>query len=420
MTVSQTSTQVADVESRPRDRRFNAQWTIALFGTAVGAGILFLPINAGSFGFWPLLVATLLIIPLTYYPQRAFERLIGATPQRGANVLQVLTEYFGARSGMVVALIYWFTIFPVIMIYGVSMVNTVDSFIVNQLHGPQLSRWVLAPLLVGAMVLAVAFGERIMLAAAQVMVYPLIIALLGVSLYLVPQWDLASFMQTGDTSPSGIFQSILLILPVLVFSLSFVGVLSQFSLGMERHYGENQEREASRVILWATLTLFLFTLFFVWSCSLALGADGMRAANEANIPVLSYFANVTDTPVMSFIAPIVAICAIASSFFGLALGALEGTQYLANAAYRGRWTASNPRTFLFIFISVTLVAIYNPSILDLISLVGGIFFALLMFLLPMVAIHRIEDLAAYRHRPSNYFVTAIGLVVIGVTIWGVF
>ncbi|MCQ9334668.1 hypothetical protein NQ042_11375 [Corynebacterium phoceense] len=48
------------------ERSFNAQWTITLFGTAVGAGILFLPISAGSFGFIPLLIATLLIGPMTY------------------------------------------------------------------------------------------------------------------------------------------------------------------------------------------------------------------------------------------------------------------------------------------------------------------------------------------------------------------
>ena len=38
-------------------------WVIALFGTGVGAGILFLPLNAGAFGFWPLIFATVFIFP---------------------------------------------------------------------------------------------------------------------------------------------------------------------------------------------------------------------------------------------------------------------------------------------------------------------------------------------------------------------
>lgn len=41
----------------------DSTWVISLFGTAVGAGILFLPINAGMGGFWPLVVMALLVGP---------------------------------------------------------------------------------------------------------------------------------------------------------------------------------------------------------------------------------------------------------------------------------------------------------------------------------------------------------------------
>ena len=36
-------------------RKSDTTWTLGLFGTAIGAGVLFLPINAGIGGFWPLL-----------------------------------------------------------------------------------------------------------------------------------------------------------------------------------------------------------------------------------------------------------------------------------------------------------------------------------------------------------------------------
>ena len=35
-------------------KSFNFTWALSLFGTAVGAGVVFLPINAGMGGFWPL------------------------------------------------------------------------------------------------------------------------------------------------------------------------------------------------------------------------------------------------------------------------------------------------------------------------------------------------------------------------------
>ena len=58
-------------------------WTIGLFGTAVGAGILFLPINAGLGGMWPLIIATVLIWPMTYFSHRALSRMVVASREPG-------------------------------------------------------------------------------------------------------------------------------------------------------------------------------------------------------------------------------------------------------------------------------------------------------------------------------------------------
>lgn len=55
-------------------------WVLALFGTAMGAGILFLPLQAGTFGFWPLAFATAIIFPVVYFsptaPTRASSRVL--------------------------------------------------------------------------------------------------------------------------------------------------------------------------------------------------------------------------------------------------------------------------------------------------------------------------------------------------------
>ena len=60
--VSTAAIEMGDAATRaPGWNRPDTAWTVSLFGTAVGAGILFLPINAGSDGVWPLLAATVLI-----------------------------------------------------------------------------------------------------------------------------------------------------------------------------------------------------------------------------------------------------------------------------------------------------------------------------------------------------------------------
>ena len=65
------------------------RWVITLFGTGVGAGILFLPINAGLGGIWPLLIVTILIGPMTYLSHRALSRFVCASPDPGADITVV-------------------------------------------------------------------------------------------------------------------------------------------------------------------------------------------------------------------------------------------------------------------------------------------------------------------------------------------
>lgn len=418
--MTDSASSVAYAPSTRTNWSFNSKWTITLFGTAVGAGILFLPISAGSFGFWPLLLATLLIGPMTFLGHRTFERITSSSRLDGKDILEVLTDFFGVREGVVYALIYLFTVFPVVLIYGVSITNTVSSFIHNQLGGPEVNRWLLAVVCVGLMTASLAFGTRIMLFVAQLVVYPLILSLAAVSLYLIPRWDIASFMATPTQN---FFASIVLILPVLVFAFSFVAAVSQFSVDVGRQYGPLRQEQASKILLATTVLLTVFTMFFVWSCALALGADGMAAAKADNLPVLSYFANVTDAKFMAYMAPVVVMCAIISSFIGHALGAVEGTQYLFKLARPESKLAGRTldlATYAFIFVATTLAAGFNPSVLDLITLVGGIFFAFMTYLLPMVVIYRVAAFAGMRHKASSYFLTIIGCVVVVATLWSMF
>ena len=74
-------------------------------------------------------------------------------------------------------------------------------------------------------------------------------------------------------------------------------------------------------------------------------------------------------------------------------------------------------TYLFIFAATSLVAVLNPSILDMISVVGGIFFALMTYLLPMFAIYKLDALKKFRSSKTNYFVMVMGVIVLLATIW---
>ncbi len=60
----------------------DTEWMLALFGTAIGAGVLFLPINAGLGGIWPLILMTIIIGPMTFLAHRGLTRLCLSSKKR--------------------------------------------------------------------------------------------------------------------------------------------------------------------------------------------------------------------------------------------------------------------------------------------------------------------------------------------------
>lgn len=89
------------VVAKQRPAASTTSWIITFFGTAVGAGILFLPLNAGGFGFWPLVFATVFIFPLVYFSHRTYARIVAGAPKEdhGKDILELASRCCtGSRS----------------------------------------------------------------------------------------------------------------------------------------------------------------------------------------------------------------------------------------------------------------------------------------------------------------------------------
>ncbi|MDU0967732.1 MAG: aromatic amino acid transport family protein [Actinomycetaceae bacterium] len=407
--------------TRAESRRIDRSWTISLFGTAVGAGILFLPINAGAHGGWPLIIVTVLIAPMTYFAHRGLARFVCASPKQGEDITKVAADYFGPVTGRIITVLYFAAIYPIVLIYGVGITNTVDSLIVNQLHGPHISRVILSGVLIAAMMLVMILGQKLMLIVTQFLVYPLIVLLAGLSIYLIPTWHIdADFMKVQGVGD--LLTSVWIIIPVLVFAFNHSPAISQFSLAMERAHGKGAAEHASRVLAWTAALLVIFTMTFVWSCVLSLGASGLAEARAQNLPVLSYLANVQHTPVIAAMGPLIAIAAIVSSFFGHYLGTAEGAEgiirdFAPTFAERVGQKRLRAGIAAFIFVTTWVVAVLNPSILSLIESLSGPVIAALCYLMPMYAIARVDALARFRGRASNIFVTVMGFVAISAILY---
>lgn len=410
-------------EIRPWNRQDTA-WVLSLFGTAVGAGILFLPINAGMKGIWPVIVMTFLVGFMTYFSHRGLARFVLSSSRPGSDITEVVEEHFGPSAGKLLTFLYFFAIYPIVLIYGVGITNTVNSFMVNQLGMTPLPRTILSLVLILGMMAVMVAGEKIMLIVSEWLVYPLVFILLAVSLYLIPHWNLSSLQ--NPPSPGDLLQTLWITIPVLVFAFNHSPAISSFAIAQRRDYGEHAESKASAILARTATILLGFVMLFVFSCVLSLTPEDMVQAKAQNIPVLSYMANKFSTPFISYLGPLIAFLAIVTSFFGHYLGAREGLNGLIIKYLRGSdkpvdLKKINLFTASFIVLTTWLAAIFNPSILGIIESLSGPVIASILFLMPMYAIHKVPAMRRYANEKLiNLFVTVMGCVAISAILYSLF
>ena len=401
---------------------FTFSWALGLFGTAVGAGILFLPINAGMSGFWPLIIMTLIVGPMTYYAHRGLARFVLSSKNPGQDITYVVQEHFGTTGGRLITLLYFLAIYPILLIYGVGITNTVISFIENQMHMAPPSRAVVSFVLLAVMIGIMLLNERIILAVTNWLVYPLIAIIFGLSLYLIPQWNGAALHQVPTVG--GFLKTLWLTIPVLVFAFNHSPAISSCAVSHAHRYPDSAtcDREISRTLHQTAIMLVAFVMLFVFSCVLALTPEDLLKAKAENISILSYLANHFDNPVISYFGPFVAFLAISSSFFGHYLGAREGLEGLVNQLRKEPIAPAKFQKISAVFFMVTLwiVAIINPSILGFIESLSGPVIAMILFIMPMYAIHKIPALQKYRGAFSNVFVVVMGSIAISALVYGLF
>lgn len=203
-------------------------WVLGLFGTAIGAGVLFLPINAGIGGFWPLLIVFVLAFPITYLAHRGLARFIYSSNTPESSITDVIGEHFGALAGKVFTVIYFFAVYTILIMYAVAITNTAQSFITHQLAMAEPPRSLVAIVLILGLMFIVRFGQRLIMRVMSTLVYPFIISLIFMALFLIPHWNGAilqtvSFSATGDGQ--GIMLSLLMTFPVLVMSFNHYPII---------------------------------------------------------------------------------------------------------------------------------------------------------------------------------------------------
>lgn len=167
-------------------------WIVMSIGMAIGAGIVFLPVQVGLVGLWVFLLSSAIGYPGMYLFQRLFvNTLCGATESQ--SYPQMIASYLGRRWGFVLGLVYLIMLTIWMFVYATAITRDSASYLESfgLTHGLLSEHAWYGLVLVTILVLLASRGERLLFRFSSFMVLTklAIVGMLG--LFMVSRWNAA-------------------------------------------------------------------------------------------------------------------------------------------------------------------------------------------------------------------------------------
>lgn len=398
-------------------------WSFALYGTAVGAGTLFLPIQLGAAGAVVLFITALVAWPLTYWPHRALcQFILSANTPASVGITGAVTHYYGKKIGSLITALYFIAFFVVVLIYAVAITNSLAE---------QISRYTPVDLPLRALIslgvvlllnLIFLTGRQTTIRVMGMLVFPLIAYFLFLSIYLTGSWQ-PSLLTTQMEVNTQTLHQVWLSIPVMVFAFSHTPIISTFAIDRREKYGEQAMGKCKKIMKVAYLVICLSVLFFVFSCLLSIPPSYITTAKEEGVTILSALSMMPNSPGwLSISGIIVAVVAMSKSFLGTYFGVIEGASEMVKASLNQvgvRKSCSFNRGLSILLVSAVtfIVCCINPNAISMIYAISGPLIAMILFIMPTLSTYLLPALKPYRSIGS-LITLIVGLMCVSVMFLG--
>ena len=384
-------------------------------GMAIGAGIVFLPVQVGVLGLWVFLLSSIIGYPAMYLFQRLFINTL-ASSEVCQDYPSVISHYLGKNWGVLLGMIYFVMLMIWGFIYALTITNDSASYMMS--FGLTETLWsekVGYPLaLITGLVLLASTQEKVLFAISGSMAV-FVLAVVGVmGFLLMPYWQ---FDHIGTFALSWpIVLDAIRTLPFTLTSILFIQSLSPMVISYRsRHKSIEVARYKSlRAMNIAFAVLFITVFFFAVSFTFTIDQEQAIAAKAQNISALAIIAQYYPGSWATGVGIVINIFAIITSFLSVFLAMREAISGLLKNALKRihvQLEATHLKwlTTVLIIVMCWLVAISNYPILKLAGLSGPIF-GVIGCLIPVYLAYKIDILAKYRGI-SLYFIAITGLLL---------
>ncbi len=395
----------------------DAGWVIMSIGMAIGAGIVFLPVQVGLMGLWVFLLSSVIGYPAMYLFQRLFINTLAESPEC-KDYPSVITGYLGKNWGILLGALYFIMLVIWMFVYSTAITN--DSASYFQTFGVTEGLLSDSPwyglILICLLVAISSRGEKLLFKLSSFMVLTklFIVAALGIS--MVGMWHLYNI---GSLPPVGrLIKEAVITLPFTLTSILFIQTLSPMVISF-RNQNVNREVarfKALRAMNIAFIILFCTVFFYAVSFTLAMGHDEAVKAYQQNISALAIAAKFFPGGWVTVVSVMLNIFAVMTAFFGVYLGFREATQGIVMNILQRMMPAERINETLVkysIMVFAVLLAwgaiILNAPVLSFTSICSPIF-GMVGCLIPAYLVYKVPMLHKYKGI-SLYLIIFTGMLL---------
>ena len=392
-------------------------WIIMSIGMAIGAGIVFLPVQVGIMGLWVFLLSAIIGYPAMYLFQKLFINTLAAS-EECKDYPSVISGYLGKNWGIFLGALYFIMLIIWVFVYSTAITNDSSSFLQsfgvtkNLLSDNPFYGLGLICILVGI----ASRGESILFKISTFMVLTKIsvVAILGLS--MVDKWNIAN---VGTVPPIGEWlHDAIIMLPFTLTSILFIQSLSPMVISYRAKAKsiEVARYKAMRAMNIAFGVLFVVVFFYAVSFTLAMGHDAAVKASQENISALAMVAKDVPGNTLKLLSLTLNIFAVMTAYFGVYLGFREACQGLTLNLLRRVMAeeAINHKLVSFSIMIFTIIIswgaiVLNAPVLSFTSICSPIF-GLVGCLIPAYLVYQVPSLYKYKGC-ALYMIIATGILL---------
>ncbi|GAB4186456.1 MAG: aromatic amino acid transport family protein [Simkaniaceae bacterium] len=334
-------------------------------GTAIGAGMLALPVVTGAGGFWPAIFMYFLCYIFSVSTGLLFLEVCLWMP-KNANIVSMADHLLG-KSGRMFAWIWYLFLFYCLTI---AYVAAGGDFIFSLFQG-------LLPHFMGTILFTVIFGFFVYIGTFAVerinslLMAGLVVSYIMFIIFGVSKVNLANLSHMDWIK--GTFA-----LPVIFTSFSYQGVIPSLTAYMDR----NAKMMRLAILIGTSIPFFVYVIWELLTLGIvpAFGPDSLTEAYKQGQSAIYPLKRYLHSTAVYTISRFFAFFALTTSFLGVTLGLLD---FLSDSLKIPKIGWKKVYLCAVIFVPPVIISLINPTIfLKALGYAGGIGCALLLGFLP--------------------------------------